>query len=265
MSKPSILLIPGSFALPEFYDPVMNAVSAKGYSIRSLHMPTVGLTAGKPREGTPPTMYDDAAFIAKEVQVLVDEGKDVILICHSYGGAPTSQSTKGLSKVERQVEGKEGGIVRLGYMTAVVPALGASAQDVLADLPPENQASMKLDEHGWLYHDPISASAALTFSHLSPEEGEAWVRKFPQHSAVSFSNELTHAGYKDIPVSYLFCEEDLCVTPDLQRKGIESMEEASGKKVDITSIKSDHAPPMSHPEMVVEWILDVAEKAERGQ
>jgi len=90
-------------------------------------------------------MYDDASFVAKEVQVLVGEGKNVILICHSYGGTPTSQSTKGLSRAERQAEGKEGGIVRLAYMTAVVPALGASAQDVLADLPPENQTSMKMD------------------------------------------------------------------------------------------------------------------------
>lgn len=145
MSKPSILLIPGSFALPEFYDPVMNAIRSKGYSIRGLHLPTVGVSAGKPREGTPPTMYDDASFVAKEVQVLVGEGKNVILICHSYGGTPTSQSTKGLSRAERQAEGKEGGIVRLAYMTAVVPALGASAQDVLADLPPENQTSMKMD------------------------------------------------------------------------------------------------------------------------
>ena len=113
----------------------MNTIRSKGYSIRGLHLPTVGVSAGKPQAGAPPTMYDDASFVAKEVQVLVGEGKNVILICHSYGGTPTSQSTKGLSRAERQAEGKEGGIVRLAYMTAVVPALGASAQDVLADLP----------------------------------------------------------------------------------------------------------------------------------
>ncbi len=123
----------------------MNAIRSKGYSIRGLHLPTVGVSVGKPRAGAPPTMYDDGSFVAKEVQVLVGEGKNVILICHSYGGTPTSQSTKGLSRAERQAEGKEGGIVRLAYMTAVVPALGASAQDVLADLPPENQTSMKMD------------------------------------------------------------------------------------------------------------------------
>ncbi|KAH6714234.1 hypothetical protein BKA61DRAFT_632891 [Leptodontidium sp. MPI-SDFR-AT-0119] len=241
MPKPSILLIPGSFALPEFYDPVVNAIAAKGYSIR-----------------------DDATFIAKEVQTLVDDENDVILICHSYGGTPTSQRTKRLSKAERQAQGKKGGIVRLGYMAAVVPAIGVSAQGLLADLPPENQASMKADERGRLYLNPISVSAAFTFSYLPVAEGEAWVRKFAQHSAVSFTNKLTHAGYKDMPVSYLFCEGDLCITPALQRKGIATMEEASGRKVDVTSIKSDHVPPVSHPELVVDWILDVATKAESG-
>ncbi|KAL5319033.1 hypothetical protein ACEPPN_014103 [Leptodophora sp. 'Broadleaf-Isolate-01'] len=227
MPKPSILLIPGSFALPEFYDPVMNAIAAKGYSIRGLHLLAVGLKTG-PREGSPPAM------------------------------------TKRLSKAERQAQGKKGGIIRLGYMAAVVPALGVSAQGLLADLPSENQASMKADERGRLYLNPISVSAAFTFSDLPVAEGEAWVRKFPQHSAVSFTNKLTHAGYKDMPVSYLFCEGDLCITPALQRKGIATMEEASGRKVDVTSIKSDHVPPVSHPELVVDWILDVATKAESG-
>ena len=111
----------------------------------------------------------------------------------------------------------------------------------------------------------MSASAALTFSDLPSTEGEAWIRRFPQHSAVSFSNELTYAGYKDIPVSYLLCEDDLCVTPDLQTKGIQSMEEASARKVDITGIKSDHVPPVSHPDLVIDWILDVVAKAGGGQ
>ncbi|KAH7346198.1 hypothetical protein BKA65DRAFT_374991, partial [Rhexocercosporidium sp. MPI-PUGE-AT-0058] len=54
---------------------------------------------------------------------------------HSYGGTPTSQNTKSLSKTERQAQEKPGGIVILAYTTAVVPALGVLAQGVLADLP----------------------------------------------------------------------------------------------------------------------------------
>lgn len=144
MSKPSILLIPGSFGLPEFYDPVVNAVAAKGYEIRALHYPSVGLKTG-PREGAPPTMHEDAAFIAKETEKLADEGKDVILIAHSYGGVPATESAKGLGKEERQKQGKKGGIVNLAYMTALVPAVGASAASLLAAVPEDQRLELKID------------------------------------------------------------------------------------------------------------------------
>ena len=141
-TKPSILLVPGSFALPEFYDPVFELVRAKGYDIRGLHKPSVGLAAGQSRPGPLPTMYDDAAYIAKEAENLVDEGKDVILVPHSYGGVPTSQSTKGLSKKERQEAGKPGGIVNIAYLTCLTPALGQTAADVLATVPPEGRINL---------------------------------------------------------------------------------------------------------------------------
>jgi hypothetical protein len=87
-------------------------------------------------------MYDDAAYIAGEAEKLADEGKDVILVPHSYGGVPTSQSTKGLSKKERQEVGKPGGIVSIAYLTCLTPALGQTAKDVLATVPPETQINL---------------------------------------------------------------------------------------------------------------------------
>jgi hypothetical protein len=145
MSKPSILLIPGSFALPSFYDNIVDAVAAKGYEIKALHNPSSGIAPNEGREGAPPTMYDDAANIAKEAEKLADEGKDVILVAHSYGGIPTSQSTKGLEKEERQAQGKKGGIVRIAYMTCLVPPVGGSAGSVLAGVPEDQKIDLKID------------------------------------------------------------------------------------------------------------------------
>jgi alpha-beta hydrolase superfamily lysophospholipase len=272
MSKPSILLITGSFALPEFYSNIVSAITSKGYEIRALHSPTVSRQDG-PR-GDPPSMYDDAAFIAKETEKLADEGKDVILLPHSYGGVPTTQSTKGLSKDEREKQGKKGGIVRIAYMTCIVPAVGVPAAGVLADVPEENRVELKIDvrcfpppnpshtnnkqEQGWMYQDPISRTAEIAFSDLPKAEGEAWALKFGRHSALSFTNELTYAGYKDIPVSYLLCEDDLCIPPKTQREGVEVVEKVSGRTVDVTSIRAGHCPSASQPEKVIEWILKVA-------
>ena len=112
-----------------------------------------------------------------------------------------------------------------------------------------------------MYHDPPAATAAVVLSHLSLEEGEAWIKKFSKHSAVSFIGELTYAGYKDIPVSYLFCEEDLCIPSKIQKAEIEMMEKESGQKVNVTSIKADHCPNITATQETIDWILDVAERA----
>ena len=145
MLTPTILLIPGSFALPEYYTEVFDAVRAKGYHIQGLHLPSVGLKTGYGREGSAPTMYDDAAFIAKEAENLINEGKDVILIGHSYGGVPVTQSTKGLGVKERQSQGRSRGIVNIAYMTCLVPAIGLSAADMLADVPQEHRTPFEID------------------------------------------------------------------------------------------------------------------------
>lgn len=114
-----------------------------------------------------------------------------------------------------------------------------------------------------MYHDDIALSASICFSDVPKEDGEEYVKRFPRHSAISFTNELTHAGYKNIPVSYLLCEEDLCITPTLQKEGIAMMEKESGRKVDVTSIKTGHIPnhEKSAPQKVIDWVLDVAAKA----
>jgi hypothetical protein len=72
-------------------------------------------------------MYEDAAFIAKHIARLADAGKDILVIAHSYGGTPATESIKGLSKKERVERGKKGGVVGLAYMTSLVPELGHPA------------------------------------------------------------------------------------------------------------------------------------------
>lgn len=108
--------------------------------------------------------------------------------------------------------------------------------------------------------DDIAGTAVFVAQDLPAEVGEAVVEGFACHSAVSFTNELTHAGYKNIPVSYLVCEIDTCIPLESQKLGIENIEKSSGKKVAITSINAAHMPNMSALPKVVEWIVDVAKK-----
>lgn len=95
---------------------------------------------------------------------------------------------------------------------------------------------------------------------MPADEGEAWARKLAKHSSASFASPLTYAGFKDVPVSYLLCEEDLAIPAEIQRAGIDMIERESGNKVDVTSIKADHVAPLSSLDDVVEWVVRVAQR-----
>lgn len=114
-----------------------------------------------------------------------------------------------------------------------------------------------------MQHTDLKHTARVCASSMTPEEREPLFELFPKHSALSFGNELTYGGYKDFPVSYLVCEDDLCIPATVQRDGIEMMERVSGRKVDVTSVKADHVPNVSAPQILADWFVAVAEKFAR--
>lgn len=64
------------------------------------------------------------AFIRDEVLVpLIESGRCLVVVMHSYAGVSAAAATEGLSVPERQQKGLKGGIVGGVYMTGVcVPA-----------------------------------------------------------------------------------------------------------------------------------------------
>jgi hypothetical protein len=60
----------------------------------------------------PATMSDDASLIKRTAEMLISQGKEVIVLAHSYGGTPTSEGLAGLK------------VSRIVYLSAIVPAVG---------------------------------------------------------------------------------------------------------------------------------------------
>ena len=145
MSKPSIIFVPGSYCLLSLYQALFDGVFKAGYEIKGIHLPTIGPSSRQGRESPAPSIYEDAVVIAEEVKKLADQGKDVIVMGHSYAGIPMSQSTKGLGKEERKAKGQPGGIVQLAYMASLVPAIGHSAATLLGRFPDEKRPLVSID------------------------------------------------------------------------------------------------------------------------
>jgi pimeloyl-ACP methyl ester carboxylesterase len=120
----AFVLVPGSFSPATYYEKVTPYLEADGYEALAVSLPSCN--ADDKRNERPATMLDDAAAISNVVSKLADKGKNVVVAMHSYGGFPGTESSKGLSKAERQQQSKEGGIVALVYLAAWLPTEGMS-------------------------------------------------------------------------------------------------------------------------------------------
>lgn len=128
-SKPAIVLAPGSFCKTSFYAQFVYLLHEAGYDrIEIVRMPSLGDRSPLPAA----TADDDADYIRQIITEVSNEGYDVLLLAHSYGGIPATLAVKGVTKKEREAQGLKGGVRRLLYTTAVVPDLDGDLGSVMS-------------------------------------------------------------------------------------------------------------------------------------
>ncbi|KAK2750322.1 hypothetical protein FQN57_003802 [Myotisia sp. PD_48] len=140
MGNTTIVIVPGAWLSKSFYSSYITALENAGYQTSYLGYPSLD-----PVEPAKADCATDTAAIKEALKSLVeDEEKNVVLVCHSYGGMPGSAAATGLSKTKRIQDGKQGGVLGLIYVGAfLVPegvscagAMGGSLPDwVLLDNP----------------------------------------------------------------------------------------------------------------------------------
>lgn len=103
----------------------------------------------------------------------------------------------------------------------------------------------------------FEACARISFSDWDVKTGVQLARSFNRQSAISFAGQITYAAYKYIPVTYILCETDQLVVLERQRQQIARIKEATGKQVDVRTIKSGHCSTDTIVEKIVQIVLDV--------
>jgi pimeloyl-ACP methyl ester carboxylesterase len=131
MAKPAVVIVPGAFCRGVSFTKLIEPLTTHGYEVTALDNPTLGRRDPDP----PATLVDDVANFRNITAKLADDGKDVVVIAHSYGGMVATEGAKDLGKEDRKVAGKEGGIICLLYLAAVVAPVGGSASSVMKDVP----------------------------------------------------------------------------------------------------------------------------------
>ncbi|PGH10064.1 hypothetical protein GX51_00331 [Blastomyces parvus] len=232
----SIVFIPGAWNGPEYFGDVTAQLKEHGYEVHALHLPTAGLDP----KSTP---VDDIGLVQKTTRALADEGKDIILVMHSYGGFVGSESAKGLLKTDRLAQGKEGGIVHLVYLAAIPGVEG----EILVENVPEwvtfqGEWTIVENVRDIFYNDLPSPMADELSAKLLP------------HAASIYTHALAYAGYKHVPATYLLCTQDQAL-PFKVQKAIVGLAHGS-MRTEICD--AGHFCMLSMPERVTNVIIKAA-------
>jgi len=87
---------------------------------------------------------------------------------------------------------------------------------------------------------------------MSPSEQQFWTSKLQHHTAIAQKTPLTKNAHVEIPVSYLYCENDQALPLWLQ----EAMVKQSGLKVQELRCTAGHSPFLSQPDIFVERVVE---------
>ena len=124
MAKPTVVLIPGLWEGPQVFTSVSTTLQALGYPTEIATLPSTGTTSSDPDRHTR-TMRDDEQAIRYIIKrLVVNEGKKVIMVCHSAGGVLGAGAIQGLTRKSRKSHHERGGVAKIVFLSAGLSAEG---------------------------------------------------------------------------------------------------------------------------------------------
>lgn len=111
---PAICLVHGSYGGPQLYTPLTERLRARGFEVLTPRNATLGADAATRRTA------DDARVIQEMAAPLFAQGRDVVLLAHSFGGVTAAHAAAGHTVAERAAAGERGGFRALVLFGAFV-------------------------------------------------------------------------------------------------------------------------------------------------
>lgn len=242
ISKPDLVLIPGAWHTAECYYLIVPLLESAGYQVETVNLISVGA------EPAVKSLDPDVQHIRNVLLPMIEKGKEVVVVMHSFGGVPGSAALKGMSKTTRLAEGLPGGIVALVYLCSWVIPEGQSVRSCGGGQ--HGPEVLKIDGEYIHFLDPIPA-----IYHDCPEKVQKQaVNHLRHHCIATFAAPLTYAAYQHIPSTYLLCSNDRFISIERQRDLIRK----SNANFQTFETGSGHSPFLSQPELTARVIRRAA-------
>ncbi|KAG8910251.1 hypothetical protein FRC01_006433 [Tulasnella sp. 417] len=241
-AKPTIVFVPGAWHGPHVFDLVANILQSQGYKTIAVSLPSVG--ASPPLNDFQP----DVAAIRDAIQSSVNEGSEVVVFAHSYGGVPSSEAIKGLTKSDLQSEGKPGGVIH--YVLCAAFLIPEGVPSINPETGPSPQYELLDDATVVMAIDPVTTF----YGDLPRETAEQYAAGLKRQSYKVFASKLTYAAWRHVPTTYLYTENDSAL-PIMYQK---MMVEGSGAEVKTETFNAGHSVFLALPEKVAESVRRAA-------
>lgn len=128
-TPPTFLLVPGAWHRPWSFDLLRDDLHGRGLSTETVTLAGVGSTDANVG------LEQDTAAVRTELQKLVDDGREVVVVAHSYGGVPTANAVEGLNYKDRVAQSKTGGVLMVVYMASFAIGAGSALSDGAGSVP----------------------------------------------------------------------------------------------------------------------------------
>lgn len=211
---PMIVLVHGAWHGPWCWGPLAEELG-------DLRVETVDLPSAGPDPKALGDLNADVAAIKAVVSAI--EGP-VLVVAHSYGGAPTTQAGTELPNV-----------VGIVYVAAFQIDAGDSLASAAGGAPPDWWAINEAEG----YVDPLRPEE-IFYGDVDAAQTAASIAKLTHHSLAAFVQPITAAAWHTVPSTYVICEQDQAIPLFAQ----EAMAQRAKR---VVRMATAHSPFLSKP------------------
>ena len=221
---PAIVLVHGGFVDGSGWEDVYKILKKDDYPVGIVQNPTLSLA-------------DDVAVTRRTIAA---QGKPVVLVGHSYGGAVITEA------------GNDPKVAGLVYIAAFAPDKGESVASLIKDPPPGAPVPPILPpQAGFLFLD-ASKFAASFAADVPKDKADFMAQSQVPWGLEALNGTVTQPAWRNKPSWYLVATDDKMIPPPAQR----SMAKRAGSTV--VEVKGSHAVYVSRPDAVAALIEQAA-------
>ncbi|GLA14519.1 hypothetical protein AnigIFM62618_000901 [Aspergillus niger] len=246
-SLPIIVIVPGAFGTPQGFEKLLPHLTEAGYATHPGSYPSCN-----PSDPANVSSPQDIAHLRDNVllPLLNEEGKDVVIIAHSYGGVVAGGAARGLAKGTRTAQGQSTGVIGLIYVVGNITLDGESLFNAVGGAYPPFIKVDKPSKGLAIIEPAMDVLYNDCDRSLQPELD----RLMQPHALRAFETTATAPAWAESAFdgrrAYVRTLDDCCNPSSLQDMWLEK----SKVEWEVVDFKTGHMPFVSQPQALAEQV-----------